>query len=161
VTNIDVCGQHNSVAGRDYTHIENLHLVQQRCEFAERLLARKLDAARAEPCAVCGWTVAKCAASCPCCGADLVLDRAQRELRVMGRWVMPLTITATLLLAAACFNVAFGLLQLRAGMPVGEVVFAGAGPVAGASLVWVAAMWHASSRKVGVHASAERCSHEQ
>jgi hypothetical protein len=143
---IDVRGQHNSVAGRDYTHIENLHLVQQRCEFAERLLARTLDATRSGPCAVCGWTVAKCAASCPCCGADLVRDRARRELRAMGRWVMPLNIVAALLLAAACFNVAFGFLQLRAGMPFGDVVFAAGGPVGVASLLWVLALLWSRNR---------------
>ncbi len=148
---IDVRGQHNSVAGRDYTHIENLHLVQQRCEFAERLLARTLDATRSGPCAVCGWTVAKCAASCPCCGADLVRDRARRELRAMGRWVMPLNIVAALLLAAACFNFGLGLLQLRAGVPPGSVAFAGATPIALASLFWTATMWNAASKKLGVH----------
>lgn len=141
MTTIDVCGQHNSVAGRDYTHIEHLHLVQQRCDFAEQLLARRLDMTRSEPCAVCGWTVAKCAASCPCCGADLVRDRARRELSAMGRWTLPLTLVATLLLAAALFNFGFALLQVQAGVQAGNVKFAGAAPVALASLVWVAALW--------------------
>jgi hypothetical protein len=133
VTQIDVAGSNNQVAGRDL-------ILLQRCELAERLLARKLDPARCEPCAVCGWTVATCAASCPCCGADLVRDRARRELRVMGRWVVPLNIGAALLLAAAFFNVAFGLLQLRSGVPAGGVVFAGAVPIGIASLMWVAAL---------------------
>lgn len=158
---IDVVGQQNRVAGRDYTHIEHLHLVQQRCDFAERLLARKLDVTRSEPCAVCAWTVAKCAASCPCCGADLVRDRAQRSIKAMGRWTLPLTITATLLLAAALFNFGFGLLQVHAGVPAGNVQFAGAGPVAVASLVWVAALWNVAARRFGGNPSAEGCSLEQ
>lgn len=131
---IEVHGNGNQVAGRD--------LILQRCELAERLLARKLDPTRSEPCAVCAWQCALSASSCPCCGADMKVERARKLLQNAGRWLPVMTIVALVVAGASTFFVALGLLRVQAGMPVGSGLSTSAAPVVAAvSLAWVVGMW--------------------
>lgn len=132
--NVEITGNGNVVVGRDF--------LQQRCELAERLLARKLDPVRSEPCPVCAWTCAVSALACPCCGADMKVERARRVLQSASRWLPAMTVVALLLAGAATFFVGLGLLRAQAGLPVGSPLSAAAAPViAVASLAWVGAMW--------------------
>lgn len=140
---IDVCGNHNHVAGRD------LIILQQRCELAERLLGRQLDPTRSAPCAVCGWMCARSAAACPCCGADHKIERSRQQLQQIGRWVPTLTIAALLLAGAATFFFALELMRAQVGLPVSAFAMPAAPVVAVASLGGVVAAWLAHWRHVG------------
>lgn len=140
---IEVHGNGNQVAGRDL-------ILQQRCEFAERLLARKLDPTRSEPCAVCAWWCALSASSCPCCGADMKVERARKVLQNASRWLPAMTIVALLVAGAATFFVGLGLLRVQAGLPAGSGISTAAAPVvAAASLAWVTGMWFLQWRNLG------------